>query len=173
MFARSKDEPKSNAMQPRTTEKPTRSQSNSGAPSIIASDVRIKGNIETVGEIQLDGIIEGDVICGVLSMGEHGAMLGTISADSLIIRGKVEGEIRGKTVRLEKTCKVIGNVYHKTLSIEVGAIINGKFAHTEDPRKGAKGQTRAAAPAADSASRGDGLPSKDTDKGGSRAHSMV
>ena len=160
-------------MQPITTQKSARPRSNSGAPSIIASDARIKGNIETLGEIQLDGIIEGDVICGSLSMGEHGSISGTISADSLVIRGKVDGEIRGKTVRLEKTCKVIGNVWHQTLSIEAGAFIKGKFAHAEDPRKGAKGQTRAPAPAADSPSRGAGVPSKDIDKGTSRTQSLV
>lgn len=173
MFTKSKDEPKRDTMQPITMQKSTRSQSNSGAPSIIASDVRIKGNIETVGEIQLDGIIEGDVICGSLSMGEHGAVSGTISADTLVIRGKVEGEIRGKTVRLEKTCKVIGNVWHKTLSIEAGAYIKGKFAHAEDPRKGAKGETRVAASGSGSASRGDGLPAKDIVKGTSQTQSVA
>jgi cytoskeletal protein CcmA (bactofilin family) len=160
-------------MQPITTQKPARSQSNSGAPSIIASDVRVKGNIETVGEIQLDGIVEGDVICGTLSMGEHGAVAGTISADSLVIRGKVEGEIRGKTVRLEKSCKVIGNVWHQTLSIEAGAYIKGKFAHAEDPRKGAKGESRVAPSGSGNVSRGDGLPAKEADKGTSPTRSVA
>ena len=158
-------------MQSISTQKQSRPQSNSGAPSIIASDVRIRGNIETVGDIQLDGIVEGDVMCGSLTMGEHGAVAGTISADTLIIRGKVEGEIRGKTVRLEKSCKVIGNVWHQTLSIEAGAYIKGKFAHAEDPLKGAKGQSKPASADAASASRG-GLPTKD-EKAAPRPHSVA
>lgn len=165
-------------MQSTSTQNPARPQSKSGAPSIIASDVRVKGNIETVGEVQLDGIVEGDVICGSLSMGEHGAVAGTISADNMVIRGKVEGEIRGKTVRLEKSAKVIGNVYHKTLSIEAGAFIKGKFANSEDPRKGDKGEAKSgrspASGAAPGASRGEGLPPKsDNEKGTAQTKSVA
>lgn len=135
MFTKSKNEQTRDTMHPNRNLKPARQQVNSGAPSIIGSDVRIIGNVETVGEIQLDGIVEGDIICGSLTMGEHGAVTGTLAADNLVIRGKLEGEIRAKTVRLEKTSKILGDVYHETLSIEAGAYIKGKFVHAENPAK--------------------------------------
>ena len=103
----------------------------SSAPSIIASDVRIKGSITTVGEIQLDGIVEGDISCGSLTMGEHGAVKGAIVADSTIIRGKVDGSIRSRTIRLEKTSQVKGDVFHESLTMEAGSIIDGKFCHSK------------------------------------------
>jgi cytoskeletal protein CcmA (bactofilin family) len=103
------------------------------APSIISADVKIVGNISTVGELQLDGIVEGDVICSELTMGEHGGVTGTISAENLVIRGTVAGTMRARSVRLEKTAKVSGDVWHETLSVEAGARIEGQFVHDSDP----------------------------------------
>jgi len=99
-------------------------------PSIIGSDVQIEGNIKTVGELQLDGMITGDLACGGLIMGESGAVKGTITADSVTIRGQVQGEIRARAVRLEKSAVVEGNVFHESLSVEAGAKLTGHFAHT-------------------------------------------
>ena len=99
-------------------------------PSIIGSDVQIEGNIKTVGELQLDGSITGDLSCGGLVMGESGSVKGTISADSVTVRGAVQGEIRARSVRLEKSAVVEGNVFHESLSVEAGAKLTGHFAHT-------------------------------------------
>lgn len=116
---------------------PNKHQRNPGsvnsAPSIISADVKIVGNISTVGELQLDGIVEGDVICSELTMGEHGGVTGTISAENLVIRGSVAGTMRARSVRLEKTAKVSGDVWHETLSVEAGARIEGQFVHDSDP----------------------------------------
>lgn len=105
-------------------------------PSIIGPDVEIDGNIKTKDELQLDGSIKGDLDCGSLVMGETGAVNGLISADSVTIRGKVEGEVRAKTVRLEKSAIVNGDVYHENLSVEAGAKLTGRFAHMENPKTG-------------------------------------
>lgn len=116
---------------------PTNSPRSSVAttPSIIAADVQIEGNVKTAGELQLDGAITGDLVCGNLVMGESGAVNGTIAAESVTVRGKVIGQIRAKSVRLEKTAIVEGDVYHESLSVEAGARLTGRFAHTSDSRK--------------------------------------
>jgi len=99
-------------------------------PSIVGSDVQIEGNIKTDGELQLDGSIIGDLSCGGLVMGETGKVKGTITADNVTIRGSVQGEIRARTVRLDKNATVEGNVFHESLSVEAGAKLTGHFAHT-------------------------------------------
>lgn len=104
-------------------------------PSIIAPDVKIDGNITTNGELQLDGVINGDLMCGSVVMGETGSVTGVIEADNVIIRGLVNGEIRARTVRLEKSAVVEGDVYHENLAVESGAKITGHFAHSDQPRK--------------------------------------
>jgi len=99
-------------------------------PSIIGSDVQIEGDIKTDGELQLDGAITGDLTCGGLVMGESGAVEGTITADTVTVRGLVKGEIKARSVRLEKSAVVEGNVFHESLSVEAGAKLTGHFAHT-------------------------------------------
>ncbi len=134
MFSKSKDEPKQATNFER--DRPVKAPTPNAAPSIIGSDVHIIGDLKTAGEIQLDSIVEGNLKCGALTMGEHGTVSGSIIADTVVIKGKVEGEIRARSVRLEKTAKVKGNVWHETLAVEAGAIIEGKFVHTENPNKG-------------------------------------
>lgn len=102
----------------------------SSTPSIIAPDVVIEGNIKTESEIQLDGTIMGDLSCGSVVMGETGSVKGVIVADTVTIRGKVDGEIRARTVRLEKTAVIEGDVYQEILSVESGAVITGRFSHS-------------------------------------------
>jgi len=103
-------------------------------PSIVGADVHIEGNVKTMGELQLDGSITGDLACGSLVMGESGTVDGTIAADNVTVRGTVKGEIRAKSVRLEKSAVVEGDVYHESLSVEAGAKLTGRFAHTSGPK---------------------------------------
>lgn len=108
---------------------PERSDSNS-TPSIIGSDVTIVGNITTAGELQLDGSIDGDLVCGSLVMGEESKSSGTIKSDAVVIRGAVKGEVRARSVRLESTAIIEGDIYHETLAVESGARLTGQFCYT-------------------------------------------
>lgn len=98
-------------------------------PSIIGSDVTIKGDITTLGEMQLDGLVEGDVRSASLTIGEQGTVQGIVTAEEVIVKGTVKGQINGRNIRLEKTAKVTGDLFHETLSIEAGAFIEGKLTH--------------------------------------------
>ena len=108
--------------------KPMKAPSNS-VPSIISSDVVVKGNVSTSGEIQLDGTIEGDVKSKNLTIGENGTVKGKVTADDVIVKGSVDGSIVGRNVRLEKSAKLNGDICHQTLSIEAGAYIEGNITH--------------------------------------------
>lgn len=131
MFSKSKDEPEMAKPTNGNGAKAPRAQS--AAPSIIGANVRIKGDVSTAGEIQLDGVVKGDISAASITMGEQGALEGTIVAEKIIIRGQVKGSIRGRSVVMERTARVMGDVYHSTLSIEAGAVIEGTFSHSDDP----------------------------------------
>jgi cytoskeletal protein CcmA (bactofilin family) len=113
---------------PRDNKKMRPPTSNS-VPSLISADVVIKGNISTSGEIQLDGTIEGDVKSKNLTIGENGTVKGKVDADDVIVKGTVNGNVKGRSVRLEKTAKLTGDICHQTLSIEAGAFIEGSISH--------------------------------------------
>lgn len=94
-------------------------------PTIISSDLRVNGNVTSDGEIQIDGIIEGDVRGAKLSIGQTGRVKGAVIADRLLVRGRVVGEIRARVITLSATARVKGDVLHETLTIEPGAQLDG------------------------------------------------
>src|SRR5262245_42786222 len=77
-----------------------------GAPSIISSNLHIVGNLKTEGEIQVDGIIDGDVTAVSLTVGAHARIAGELVADDIIVHGQISGKISARQVRLAKTAKV-------------------------------------------------------------------
>lgn len=112
------------AQQPKPSAQP-RTGNGAAPPSLISSNLQVVGNLKTDGEIQIDGVIDGDVACGKLMIGERATVNGEVVADNVEVRGTVEGRIRGKTVLLAKSARVTGDIWHDSLSIEAGAYLDG------------------------------------------------
>ena len=100
-------------------------------PSIISEDTEFKGNIKTSGEIQIDGLLIGDVKAKQIVIGINGKVRGNIIANFLRICGKIEGEIRAETLEIVSSASVKGNVYKKTISMEAGSKIIGNINELE------------------------------------------
>ena len=100
-----------------------------GAKSIyssIAPDLTITGNLVSKGEVQVDGEVQGDIHCVHLVVGQHGRITGSIVADDVVMRGHVMGSIRGNRVNLQASSRVEGDIFHQSLSIEQGAMFEGR-----------------------------------------------
>lgn len=107
----------------------------SGVPSIVSADLRIEGNLHSIGDLQIDGVVDGDISSKTLTVGEGAEVHGAIEAESLRICGTVEGEVTAKTVILTKTARVYGDVLHESLSVEAGALIHGFCKRLDSPQK--------------------------------------
>lgn len=94
-------------------------------PTIISSDLRITGNVTSEGEVQVDGVVDGDVRGARVSVGISGHIAGAVTADRILIRGRVNGQIRAQNVTFTRTAQVKGDVFHDTLTIEPGAKLEG------------------------------------------------
>jgi cytoskeletal protein CcmA (bactofilin family) len=94
-------------------------------PSIISADLKITGDLLSDGDIQVDGVIEGDIQSRTVTVGEAAHVKGSIAADTVRICGAVTGQVKGTSVTLAKTAKVIGDIHHQTLAIEPGAFLEG------------------------------------------------
>ena len=103
------------------------------APSVLSSDLTIKGNLTTTGDIQIEGIIEGDIKAHLLTVGESATVKGEVIADDVVVNGRVVGCVRGLKVRLTATARVEGDVIHKTIAIESGAHFEGSVKRNDDP----------------------------------------
>lgn len=95
------------------------------APTIISADLTVTGNLASDGEVQIDGVIDGDVRSARLSVGQNGKIVGSVRAERALVRGRVDGQIRAQEVTLTRTAQVKGDIYHDTLSIEPGAQLDG------------------------------------------------
>lgn len=103
--------------------------------SVIGPDLTITGNLISKGEVQVDGIVEGDIHGSHVVVGETATISGGIIAEEVVIRGHVVGSVRSKRVMLQATSQVEGDIYHQSLSIEQGAMFEGKSRRTtDDPR---------------------------------------
>ena len=104
-----------------------------GVPSIISADVVMRGNVNSSGEIQFDGSLEGDVKAGSLIIGEKASVKGEVICETVTVRGRVEGAIRAKSVSLAATAHIQGDILHSSLSVETGAHFEGNCRHSDDP----------------------------------------
>ncbi len=100
-------------------------------PSIISPDLKIVGDLKCTGDIQIDGTIEGSVEGGLIIIGEQAKVEGWIVAETVRIFGTINGRVRAKTVHLDKTGKVIGEITHEILAIEAGAYFEGQVQSLE------------------------------------------
>ncbi len=103
------------------------------APSTLSSDLVIKGNMKTTGDIQIEGMVDGDIRAHLLTVGEGATVKGEIVADDVVVNGRIIGRVRGLKVRLTSTARVEGDIIHKTIAIESGAHFEGSVQRQDDP----------------------------------------
>jgi len=101
--------------------------------SLLSADLTIEGGIEGESELQIDGIVRGDVRVARLSVGETGHVEGSVQADLVEIRGRIVGSITAKQVRLYGTAYVDGDITHEQLSMEAGAYFQGRSLKFQRP----------------------------------------
>lgn len=101
-----------------------------GNPSknVLNSDVEIKGNLKFSGELTFDGKLEGEITTdGVLNLGDAAVVNGNISANSVIVRGKVTGNIQAKDkIEIKSKTELFGDIRASKLSVEEGVTFVGK-----------------------------------------------
>ena len=103
--------------------------SESGDKSVIGNDLRIIGQgLKIIGQgvLQVDGEIEGDVQAAEVIVGEQGKVTGMVVGQRVIVRGTVSGVICGKTIALQSSSQVEGDLHHLSLTIEQGAMFDGR-----------------------------------------------
>ena len=101
--------------------------------SVIDAWLQITGNLESEGEVQVDGQIDGDIRCAHLTVGRDARVAGNITAEEVVVRGRVTGLIRANRVILQDTAHVDSEIVHNKLSIEEGAMFEGMARRCQDP----------------------------------------
>lgn len=108
------------------TAEPAAAPRKTAVASLVAEGVTIRGDFATSGDLHLDGAVEGDITVGRLTIGETGAVTGTIQAESVEVRGRISGTVSARQVRLCATAHVAGDISHAELAIDAGAHFEGR-----------------------------------------------
>lgn len=101
--------------------------------SVIDPWLRITGNLEGEAELQIDGHIRGDIRCTKLVISKGATVDGNVTADEVIIRGRVIGVVRGNRVVLQEGAYVQNEIVYKKLCIEEEAHFEGIVRMRENP----------------------------------------
>jgi cytoskeletal protein CcmA (bactofilin family) len=94
-------------------------------PSYICRDTTIEGTIISTGEIHIDGALRGSLQAATCLVDSNGHVQGSITAQYVVVRGRVNGPITAQQLTISKGGHVEGNVVHQGISIEQGAFVMG------------------------------------------------
>ncbi len=96
--------------------------------TVIGPSVKVKGNFNSKGNIIVEGIIEGNLkTSGNVFAGNDSKITANIDAKEVCINGEVSGNIKAKGhLKIGNTAKIFGDIECERLSIQDGAILNGK-----------------------------------------------
>jgi cytoskeletal protein CcmA (bactofilin family) len=105
---------------------PKKAAAEQGEYTVISSGLKIVGTIEGDGDIVVDGTIDGNIKGRMLTIGQGAAVNGEIDGETAHVRGAVSGKLRARTVMLAGTAKVKGDITYENLSVELGAMWEGR-----------------------------------------------
>jgi cytoskeletal protein CcmA (bactofilin family) len=95
--------------------------------NLFAEGTHIKGDIKTVNDIRIDGVVEGTVTSDAkVVIGPSGKVIGDIICQNADISGSVTGSLEiGEMLFLKSAANVEGDITVEKLVIEAGAKFNG------------------------------------------------
>ena len=96
--------------------------------NVLNSNVEIKGNLKFSGELTFDGKLDGEIQTdGTLNLGDSAVINGNISAQSIVVRGKINGNLTAKEkIDIKSKTELFGDIRASKLAIEEGITFVGK-----------------------------------------------
>lgn len=100
----------------------------SGSTTHIASGTSFEGNIESLGNIRIDGVIVGNVKCKAkIVMGESALVEGNVISQNAEIAGEVRGLIEVTDLLVLKPTGIVnGDIVANKMVVESGGAFNGQ-----------------------------------------------
>jgi cytoskeletal protein CcmA (bactofilin family) len=113
---------------------------NSNTSAYLDAGSRISGKLSFETPARIDGQVDGEINAkDSLTIGESAVVAAQIKADSVIVAGKVSGDIVAiRRIEIRPSAKVMGNITAPSLVINEGALFEGHCAmqaESHDDRK--------------------------------------
>lgn len=97
--------------------------------TLLGEDARIEGHLDFGGTLRLDGKLEGTLTGrnGTLIIGEKAVLKAEITVKNAVIMGAVTGAVEAlEKIELYPPAKIDGDITAPKVTIEAGALLNGK-----------------------------------------------
>ena len=95
--------------------------------SIIGEGIDFAGEINTEGNIHIDGTMRGVIRANEVVIGPNGEFDGEIIADILIINGAIKGKFTIKNLHIKKDGLLQGRAKYEILVVDTGGKIQGEL----------------------------------------------
>ncbi|MDP1536332.1 MAG: polymer-forming cytoskeletal protein [Burkholderiales bacterium] len=105
---------------------------------LIGAGTVIKGDLTFDGGLRVDGRVHGNVLSaegkpGTLVLSEAAQIEGEIRVSHVVINGTVVGPVHAADyVELQSKANVTGDVYYRTLEMQLGAVVQGRLVYQDD-----------------------------------------
>lgn len=96
----------------------------SNARSHFAAGAKLSGDLTVPGVIELFGQADGKITADTILIEEGGSAVGELRANTVVIKGRFEGQVIGGAVTLHSGAQLSGEIYYATLKIDSGADVN-------------------------------------------------
>jgi cytoskeletal protein CcmA (bactofilin family) len=103
-------------------------ESSASGNSLIGGGTTIQGNIDSNGDIRIDGVLKGNLSGkGKILIGPEGAVEGDIEGEQADVLGKITGKIKvAGLLNLRGKAFVQGDIYAGKLQVEPTVTFNGQ-----------------------------------------------
>ena len=96
--------------------------------NVLNSDVELKGALKFTGELTFDGKLDGEINSdGTLNLGDNAVVKGNINVNSVVVRGKINGNITARErIDIKAKTELFGDICAARLAIEEGVTFVGQ-----------------------------------------------
>ena len=95
--------------------------------TIIGEGIDFSGEVNTEGNIHVDGIMRGNIKAQEVVVGPKGDFDGEITADILIVNGNIKGKFNIKNLQVRKSGILQGKIKYDVIIVEAGGKILGEL----------------------------------------------
>ena len=114
-----------------SSDRPEEKRSSTGETgvSIIAAGMTIIGNIESNGNVRIDGRLIGKLVCrSKVTIGAKGRIEGSIDTANALVEGEIQGEIIVRELlQLQESSRLSGDITTVRMAVQDGAVFTGNI----------------------------------------------
>ena len=105
------------------------------AITLIAPGTKVEGDVHFDNQLFVKGEVRGNVVAerpeAKLIVSPEGLVAGEIKAPTVVVNGRVEGDVH----ELAAGAQVKGDLFYALIEMQLGAQVQGRLVHTEQPAR--------------------------------------